>query len=175
MTTKKNRKIVKKLGRLEKKVQLESQAIEGGEMETIKKLTPKLKGILEFQQTKEPYKFQPSMMAGSGGCKFLGLPFPLLPDISTSHVAVGGDNPVLKPYGISQREDTVVSLFQGPNRKANRYLKWQYIRMLSSIGATLNPMYGGSLQKRTGFDMDIVKRCGKDHDEFEREIQPHIF
>lgn len=173
--TKINRKNVRKLWNLERKLRLKSLAIEEGVRVIIRKHTPKLKEVLEFQQTKEPYKFQPSQMGGTGGSKFLGLPFPLLPDISTSQVAVGGDNPVLKTYGINQRKDTCVTLFKGPNRKANRYLKWQYIRMLRSIGATLNPGQDGELQVKTDFDMDVVKRLGKTFDEHDREIPPHIF
>lgn len=166
---------VNKLWNMEKKLQSQTLTIEERARSIIRKETPKLKSVIEHQQTKEPYKFQPSQMGGTGGSKFLGLPLPLLPDISTSHVAIGGDNPVLKAYEISQRKDTCVTLFKGPNRKANRYLKWQYIRMLRSMGATLNPGVVGKLQEETDFDMDIVKRIGKTYDEHNREISPHIY
>lgn len=170
-----NKKNLKKLGNLARKNRRQLLALEEGIRKVIEGHTPKLKETLEFQQTKEPYSFKPSEMGGTGGSKFLGLPFPLLPDISTSHVAVGGDNPILKTHGINQRQDTEVALYKGPNRKANRYLKWQYIRMLESIGATLKPEVEGELQVKTNFDMDIIKRLGKTFDEHNREIAPHIF
>lgn len=172
---KRKEKNIKKLRCLERKSRLESQALEEGVRKVIEEHTPKLKEVLGFQQTKEPYCFKPSEMGGVGRSRFLGLPLPLLPDISTSHVAVGGDNPTLRAYGINQRKDTEVALYKGPNRKANRYLKWQYIRMLESIGGTLKPEVEGKLQVKTYFEMNIIKRLGKTFDEHNREIAPHIF
>lgn len=82
-----------------------------GVVRVIETITPKLNGILGSRLTKEPYNLKPSEMGGGGGgSRFLGLPLPLLPDISKSQVEVGVDHEVLKIYGIKQRADTKVSL-----------------------------------------------------------------
>lgn len=82
-----------------------------GVVRVIETITPKLNGILGSRLTMEPYNLKPSEMGGGGGgSRFLGLPLPLLPDISKSQVEVGVDQEVLKIYGIKQRADTKVSL-----------------------------------------------------------------
>lgn len=141
-----------------------------GVAKVIETVTPKLNRILGSRLTEEPYNLKPSEMGGGGGSKFLGLPLPLLPDISKSQVEVGVDQEVLKIYGIKQRADTKVSLWKGPNRKSNRYLKFQYARMIQSIGGTLQKTGKASLTVKTNFDLDSIKRLGPQEDKFGRTI-----
>lgn len=136
--------------------------------------TPKLKVQIMNRLTEEPFEFKPSEMGGGGGSKFLGLPLPLLPDISISNVTVGEDNKILEVYGISQRADTEVALFKGTNRKANRHLKYQYIRMLECIGGTLDPREAtGQIQVKTKFNFNYRPKGGF-VDEFGRKVSPKI-
>lgn len=136
--------------------------------------TPVLKRILGSRLEQPPYQMKPSEMGIGGGGKFLGLPLPLLPDISKSEVTIGEDNSVLKVYGISQREDTEVVLFKGPNRKANRYLKHQYTKMLESIGGTIDPGQAtGSVQGSTKLNLSYTPEGGH-VDKFGRKIPPSI-
>lgn len=70
---------------------------------------------------------------------FLGLPLPLFPDISKAEVTVGVIDKVLHVLGISKKKGTTVSLWKGPNGRANRYLNHEYMRMVSTWGGTLDP------------------------------------
>lgn len=137
----------------------------------IEDTTVKLKEILGSRLTQEPYNLKPSEMGGGGGgSRFLGLPLPLLPDISKSQVEVGVDHEVLKVYGIKQRADTKVLLWKGPNRKANRFLKFQYARMIQSIGGTLHKTGEPSLTTKTNFDLASITKLGPQEDKFGRTI-----
>lgn len=137
--------------------------------------TPRIKEILGSNLAKEPYKYKPTEMGGgASSSRFLGLPLPLLPDISKSEIMVGKDDPILGVLGIRQRGDTMVNLWKGPNKKSNRYLQHQYIRMLESIGGTLNPSNKVGLDSKTAFDIDYPKRVGGDKDSFMRKISPII-
>lgn len=136
--------------------------------------TPKLKEIIRSRIGQPPILMKPSEMAGGGGGKFLGLPLPLLPDISVSTVTVGEENEVLKVYGISQRANTEISLFKGPNRKANRYLKHQYIKMLESIGGTIDPSQAtGSIVGSTKLGLGYNPEGGH-VDKHGRKVPPSI-
>lgn len=137
--------------------------------------TPKLKKTLGSRLREEPFVLEPSEMAGGGGGKFLGLPLPLLPDISKSIVEVGEEHSLLKIYGIEQRNGTKVSLFRGPNRKANRYLRYQYSRMLEAIGGTLDPMMGGA--KLTQKTFLSIEAAGKLQfvNKFGQKQKPRLF
>lgn len=140
----------------------------------ISEATPQLKVQIKNRLMEEPFTFKPSEMGGGGGSKFLGLPLPLLPDISISNVTVGEDNKILKVYGISQRADTEVALFKGTNRKANRHLRYQYSRMLECIGGTIDPREAtGSIQRKTNLKINYRPKGGF-VDEFGRKTPPII-
>lgn len=156
--------------------------IHSGTMDkVIDKTTPKLRDILASRLQEEPYGFKPSEVAGGGGSRFWGLPLPLLPDISLSSVEVGEEGSLLKLYGIKQREGTIVQLAKGPNRKANRYLKFQYIRLLESLGGTIFPEDNSkTLHDKTIFGIGLMKAKRKvgwepPEDDFGRKIMPPIY
>lgn len=65
--------------------------------------------------------------------RFLTTALPLLPDIRNAKVEKGKLDWYLKIFGVSRREDSKVTLLKGPNKKANRYLTYHYIRMLKAM------------------------------------------
>lgn len=88
-----------------------SKVIEEQVRRVIEESTPRIKGILGPNLSKEPYKYKPTEMGGgASSSRFLGLPLPLLPDISKSEIIVGKDDPILGVLGIRQRGDTMVNL-----------------------------------------------------------------
>jgi hypothetical protein len=72
---------------------------------------------------------------GSKG--FYGTPLPLIPDIRSSEVSVGLVGKLLDAFGISKKFERLVSLKQGPNKRMNRYLVYQYKRLIKSIDGEL--------------------------------------
>lgn len=69
--------------------------------------------------------------------RFLSTPLPLFADIRSASVEVGKLSKFFSWFGISLKEGGRVSLFKGPNGRANRYLRFQYIRMLKALGAKI--------------------------------------
>jgi hypothetical protein len=73
-----------------------------------------------------------------GGKGFYGTSLPLIPDIRTSEVSLGLAGKLLEAFGVSRKFGRTVTLYQGPNRRANRYLVFQYNRLIKSIdGSTV--------------------------------------
>jgi len=67
---------------------------------------------------------------------FYGTPLPLIPDIRKSEVSEGIVGTLLEAFGVAKRFDRQVTLSQGPNKRANRYLVYQYNRLIKSIDGT---------------------------------------
>jgi hypothetical protein len=68
---------------------------------------------------------------------FYGTPLPLIPDIRKSEVSEGAVGILLDAFGVSKRFERVVTLTQGPNKRSNRYLVFQYKRLIKSIDGTI--------------------------------------
>ena len=68
---------------------------------------------------------------------FFGTPLPLIADIRTSEVREGITGKLLDALGISKRQGRIVTLRKGPNKRLNRYLVFQYTRLIKSIKGTL--------------------------------------
>ncbi|HYT42844.1 MAG TPA: hypothetical protein VEP90_10880 [Methylomirabilota bacterium] len=62
---------------------------------------------------------------------------PLLPDIRKSEVSGGTVGKLLEAFGIVKGFDRRVTLYQGPNKRKNRYLVYQYKRLIKSIDGEL--------------------------------------
>jgi hypothetical protein len=74
-----------------------------------------------------------------GGAKtFCGTPLRLIPNIRDTDIDLGEGHEILEAFGIKRRTGTVVTLFQGPNRRLNRYLAYQYKRLILSIGGSIH-------------------------------------
>ena len=73
-----------------------------------------------------------------GNKGFYGTPLPLIPDIRKSEVSEGAVGALLDAFGVSKRFERVVTLQKGPNKKSNRYLVFQYKRLIKSIDGTIN-------------------------------------
>jgi hypothetical protein len=71
------------------------------------------------------------------GKGFFGPPLPLIPDIRKSEVSEGVVGQLLEALGVSKRFERVVTLSKGPNKRSNRYLVYQYKRLIKSIDGTL--------------------------------------
>src|SRR5260221_6039380 len=71
---------------------------------------------------------------GSKG--YFGTPLPLIPDIRKCEVNEGVVGLLLDALGVSKRFERIVTLHQGPNKKSNRYLTFQYERLIKSIEGT---------------------------------------
>ncbi len=76
-----------------------------------------------------------SICWGSKG--FFWTPLPLLPDIRKSEVSGGTVGKLLEAFGIVKGFDRRVTLYQGPNKRKNRYLVYQYKRLIKSIDGEL--------------------------------------
>jgi hypothetical protein len=68
---------------------------------------------------------------------FYGTPLPLIPDIRKSEVSEGFVSDVLQMFGVKKSFDRRVTLFQGPNKRSNRYLVFHYKRMIEAIDGNL--------------------------------------
>lgn len=64
---------------------------------------------------------------------FVGTSLPLLPNIRRADVKIGSLDFYLKLFGVSKRVGGTITLSGGPNRRANRYLRVQYMRMITAI------------------------------------------
>jgi hypothetical protein len=62
---------------------------------------------------------------------------PNIPDIRKSEVSEGVVGQLLEALGVAKRFERVVTLHQGPNKRLNRYLVYQYTRLIKSINGTL--------------------------------------
>jgi hypothetical protein len=70
---------------------------------------------------------------------FFGTPLPLIPDVRKSEVGEGVVGQLLEALGVShiKKFKRVVTLKRGPNKRINRYLIYQYTRLIKSIDGTL--------------------------------------
>jgi hypothetical protein len=74
---------------------------------------------------------------GSFGNKgYYGLPLPLIPDIRSTEVKEGTVGKLLEAFGVKKKYDRQIELQKGPNKKANRYLIWQYTRLIKTLEGT---------------------------------------
>jgi hypothetical protein len=71
-----------------------------------------------------------------GNKGYFGTPLPLIPDIRKSEVSDGVIGILLEALGVAKKFDQRVTLHQGPNKRLNRYLVFQYKRLIKSIGGT---------------------------------------
>jgi hypothetical protein len=71
-----------------------------------------------------------------GNKGFYGSSLPLIPDIRSSEVNGGVVGKLLEAFGVKKKFGRIVTLYQGPNRRSNRYLVFQYNRLLRSIDAS---------------------------------------
>jgi hypothetical protein len=72
-----------------------------------------------------------------GGKGFFGTPLPLIPDIRKTEVGLGLVGTLLEALGVSKKFERVVTLRKGPNKRINRYLIFQYRRLIKSINGNL--------------------------------------
>lgn len=79
---------------------------------------------------------EPVVLSDSGVlCKgWRGTPLPLLPDIRHTEIKIGELDTLLSKYGIAKKTGGEVTLYPGPNKKANRYLDNQYKRIIKRAG-----------------------------------------
>jgi hypothetical protein len=71
---------------------------------------------------------------GNFGSKgYFGLPLPLIPDIRATEVKEGTVGKLLEVFGVRKKYERQVELQKGPNRKANKYLLYQYNRLIKSL------------------------------------------
>jgi hypothetical protein len=70
---------------------------------------------------------------------FFGTPLPLIPDVRKTEVSDGVVGLLLESLGVKKRFDRVVTLQKGPNKRLNRYLVYNYKRLIKSIDGTLVP------------------------------------
>jgi hypothetical protein len=68
---------------------------------------------------------------------FFGTPLPLIPDIRSSEVTEGTVGLLLNAFGVAKKFNRTVTLSQGPNKRLNRYLVFQYNRLIKSINGTV--------------------------------------
>jgi hypothetical protein len=68
---------------------------------------------------------------------FYGTPLPLIPDVRKTEVSQGIVGTLLEALGVGKKFERVVTLSQGPNKRLNRYLVYQYTRLIKSIDGTL--------------------------------------
>lgn len=72
-----------------------------------------------------------------GSTTYLGTSLPLIPDIRSMSIIKGLRNLNLSLFGVAKyNKDTSITLLKGgPNGRLNRYLRYQYKRLLYSIYA----------------------------------------
>jgi hypothetical protein len=68
---------------------------------------------------------------------FFGAPLPLIPDVRKTEVETGIVGLLLEAFGVNKTFERTVNLYKGPNKKFNRYLVFQYKRLINSIDGKL--------------------------------------
>lgn len=84
-------------------------------------------------------KYAPKEIAtdDDNGKGFAGTPLKLFPNVRETEMDLGKKSSWFTLFGIERRIGTVVKMYQGPNRRVNRYLTFQYTRLFKSIGGSL--------------------------------------
>jgi hypothetical protein len=104
-------------------------AAELGDPTELPRAEPKKKGV----------KFEPRIintdLKHSKG--FAGTALKLFPNVRDTRIEVGEECSWFKLFGINRRSKTLVTMYMGPNRRLNRYLSYQYTRLINSIGGTI--------------------------------------
>jgi hypothetical protein len=72
-----------------------------------------------------------------GNKGFYGTPLPLIPDIRSCDVMDGTVGKLLEAFGVKKKFGRIVTLNKGPNRRSNRYLVLQYIRLIKSLDGSI--------------------------------------
>ncbi|HYT41841.1 MAG TPA: hypothetical protein VEP90_05815, partial [Methylomirabilota bacterium] len=72
-----------------------------------------------------------------GNKGFYGTPLPLIPDIRKSEVSEGVVGKLLEIFGVAKKFERQVTLNKGPNKRSNRYLVFQYERLIKSVNGTI--------------------------------------
>lgn len=81
--------------------------------------------------------------------RFINTSLPLIPDIRKSSTELGERNQFLGLFGISVRVGSKVKLEKGPNKRANRYLVYMYLKMLRAIFGTITFVYASKVDPET--------------------------
>jgi hypothetical protein len=68
---------------------------------------------------------------------FYGTPLTLIPDVRKIEVEEGIVGQLLEAFGVGKTFERVVTLYKGPNKNLNRYLVYQYKRLIKSIDGVL--------------------------------------
>jgi hypothetical protein len=107
------------------------------------------------------------------GKGFAGTSLMLFPNVRETEVELGEKGSWFKLFGIDKRIGTIITMYLGPNRRTNRYLTFQYIRLFKSIGGKLNNTYHWSEQLQRNYTVksvdwefslkDIYRPKGIDH------------
>lgn len=94
--------------------------------------------------------------------RYRNTPLPLLPNIRKAEVKVGEPNLFMKLFGIKQKVNTKVELYEGANKRSNRYLRRCYTRMLKDIGAGYDKDAGKVVFRRNLHEIDRKKLTRKE-------------
>jgi hypothetical protein len=71
------------------------------------------------------------------GKGFAGTSLMLFPNVRETKVDLGEKSSWFGLFGIDKRVGTLITMYLGPNRRTNRYLTYQYIRLIKSIGGEI--------------------------------------
>ncbi len=99
----------------------------------------KSRGDLSGVRTKDEIKLAERAEGSFGNKGFYGTPLPLIPDIRSSEVVDGVFGKLLEAFGVKRKFDRNVILKRGPNKKANRYLTFQYKRLIKTLEGQVVP------------------------------------
>jgi hypothetical protein len=97
------------------------------------KVTIKSRTDLSKARTRTELKNTREATGKFGNKGYYGLPLPLIPDIRATEVLDGAVGRLLEVFGVKRKYDRKVNQYSGPNRKANRYLIWQYKRLIKTL------------------------------------------
>jgi hypothetical protein len=83
------------------------------------------------------------------GRGFAGTSLRLFPNVRETKIDLGEESVWFKIFGINKRVGTVVTMWLGPNRRLNRYLSFQYTRLIGSIEGEVvsSKVYSDKLKK----------------------------
>lgn len=101
---------------------------------------PSMKELHKFEELapgENKIKIKSSDSKGHRPGRFVNTSLPLLPDIRKASVDKGKYSKFFELFGLKLRVDSETILEKGPNKKANRYLRYNYIRMVKSLFGTV--------------------------------------
>jgi hypothetical protein len=100
-------------------------------------LLSKWGGMLEQSMKAHVLKDPIELANGKVNKGFAGTSLPLFPDIRNIIVEAGALSRVLSLFGVKKQVGRSISLLKGPNHRSNRYLRFQYTRLIKSIGGVV--------------------------------------